>query len=102
VVVTGFATDFDDDTTLDFGEGIEASVLSVASPTSLLVHLEVAEDAALGPMSATIDGLGYGGLVVEDPDARRRRGRLRRGARRVAAVGRGVPARRGDPRSRSP
>jgi len=48
VTLSGFATAWDDTTTLSFGDGVTVSNLRVASPTALIATIDVASSATMG------------------------------------------------------
>ncbi len=59
VTISGFATTWNEAAApaVDFGPGITAGPVSIASPTSLLTRIVIDEDAALGPRDVTVGGL---------------------------------------------
>lgn len=48
VTLSGFATNWDETTTVSFGDGVTVSDVRVASPTALIATVEVAGTAAMG------------------------------------------------------
>ncbi len=48
VAISGYATSWTDTVVIDFGEGIDVIDYTVASPTAILVDIDVHRDAALG------------------------------------------------------
>ena len=54
ITVSGFGTEWTDATTLDFGDGMSVTGLSVASPTALVANVTTTQTAALGPRDVTV------------------------------------------------
>ncbi|MGE0325699.1 MAG: hypothetical protein AB7K71_15240 [Polyangiaceae bacterium] len=54
VTLSGFATNWDDTTTVSFGDGVTVSSVRVASPTALIATVEVGNTAAMGLRDVTV------------------------------------------------
>lgn len=54
VTLSGFATEWDESTTISFGDGVTVSNVRVASPTALIATVEVASTAAMGLRDVSI------------------------------------------------
>jgi hypothetical protein len=59
VLISGSGTDWSDGVAVDFGPGITAGAVVVASPTALWIPITVSPDAALGPRTVEVDGLTF-------------------------------------------
>ncbi|MCA9628902.1 MAG: hypothetical protein KC766_14585 [Myxococcales bacterium] len=54
VTLSGFATSWDETTSVSFGDGVTVSDVRVASPTALIVTVEVAGTASMGLRDVTV------------------------------------------------
>jgi len=61
VTISGFGTNWDSTTTVDFGPKVTVNSVNVASPTALVANITVAPDATLGGRDVTVGGLTYAG-----------------------------------------
>jgi hypothetical protein len=54
IIISGYATHWNDMTTVDFGPGVMINSVNAPSPTALLVNVTVAADAPIGTRDVTV------------------------------------------------
>jgi hypothetical protein len=98
ISISGYNTDWDDSTTVDFGPGITVDEVVVASPTSIVARITVDESANLGAHDVVVTGGGEAltaGAVFDvraGIDAQVLRGDAAQGSFNVVAFGLDDPA----------
>ena len=55
VTISGYATNWTDSTTIDFGSGITVSKVHAASPTALVAQIAIDKTATVGPRDVTVN-----------------------------------------------
>ena len=70
VTISGFGTNWDSSTTVDFGSKVTVNSVNAASPTALVANITIDPDATLGARDVTVGGLTYANAFnVQSPVA---------------------------------
>jgi hypothetical protein len=64
VTISGYNTDWDADTSVDFGAGVTVDGVTVASPTSIVAEITIEEGASIGAHDIVVEG-GGASLTLE-------------------------------------